>query len=61
MALFPKKETKCSECLWSHYVEHESALGCGYVCHLNPFYKVVMGLNGKHLERKKHIEEQKRK
>ena len=59
MTLFPKKETKCSACAWSYYLQHESNLACGYVCHLNPFRKVAMGLNGKHLKRKERIEEQK--
>ena len=59
MVLFPKKETKCRECAWSYYIQGESVLESGYVCNLNPFRKIGMGLNGKHSERKEHIEEQK--
>lgn len=59
MVLFPKKETKCSQCVWSHYVPVEAVLACGYVCDLNPFRGVAMGLNGKHSKRKERIEEQK--
>ena len=59
MTLFPKKETKCRECVWSHYIKGKSVLACGYVCNLNPFRKIGMGLNGKHSKRKERIEEQR--
>lgn len=39
------------------FIRTESVLASGYLCKLNPFKNVAMGIEGIHGERKMHIEE----
>lgn len=59
MILIPKKDTKCEKCLWAGYLNADCILGSGYICRLNPFLSVAMGIEGKHSERKRNIDAQK--
>lgn len=58
MVIIPKKDTKCRECIWSTFIRAESVLASGYVCKLNPFKKVPMGLDGIHYKKEMHIEDE---
>ena len=59
--MFQKKELFCKECIWAEYHHAEAILSRGYICKLNPFKPVIMGLAGKHSMRKQNKEEQYRK
>lgn len=59
MVIIPKEETKCSECIWATFMSAECILASGYICKLNPFKSIAMGLEGKHIERKRNIEDEK--
>lgn len=54
-----KKDKICSKCIWSTFLRGDSTLESGYICKLNPFNPVGMGFNGKHSNRKAHIEARK--
>ena len=53
-----QKDKRCSECYFSKYLNNEAVLACGFICKLNPFKPVVMGLTGKHSHRKQNKKEQ---
>lgn len=57
MIIIHKKDTRCRECIWATFIRTESVLASGYLCKLNPFKNVAMGIEGIHGERKMHIEE----
>lgn len=59
MVIIPKEDTKCRECMWSTFLNAECVLASGYICKLNPFKNVAMGLDGIHYKRKMHIEDEK--
>ena len=56
--MFLKKERYCSKCGFAEYINGTSILASGYICKLNPFRPVVMGLIGKCSERKRNKKEQ---
>lgn len=56
-----KKDKICSECTYARSFRGDSILASGYICKLNPFNPVTMGFNGKHSDRKAHIEARKKK
>lgn len=41
-----KEKRKCKNCIFSTYVRADQIIACGYICKLNPFKPVVMGLLG---------------
>ena len=51
-----KKDKQCKDCFWAEVYdtknEERSLLECGYICHINPFKPVAMGLTGNHARRK---------
>ena len=53
-----QKDKNCSKCIFSKYISGKPILACGYICKLNPFKPVVMGLLGKHSDRKENKKEQ---
>lgn len=53
-----KKERYCTSCVWSEYVFGKSPLSCGFICRINPFRPVIMGVLGKCSERKQNKKEQ---
>lgn len=59
MIIIPKEHTKCRQCIWATYLSADSILESGYLCKINPFRTVVMGLEGAHCDRKRHIEDEK--
>ena len=52
-----KKEKPCSKCVFARWSGTDngskSIMECGYVCRLNPFKPIGMGINGTHEFRKK--------
>ena len=52
MVLIPKDNTKCSECVWSSTLRGDSVVESGYICQLNIFKGVTMGIDGIHSDRK---------
>lgn len=53
-----KKSLKCKECIFSEYHRSDIIAGCGFICKLNPFKPVAMGLLGQHFQRKENKIEQ---
>ena len=41
-----KEKRKCKNCIFAEYVRADRIIACGYICHLNPFKSVTMGLLG---------------
>ena len=58
MVIIPKEDTKCGDCIWATFLNAECVLARGYICKLNPFKSIAMGLGGVHSERKRHIEDE---
>ena len=56
--MFQKKERYCCNCGFSRYVKGQSIMACGYICKINPFRPVVMGIMGECSERKRNKMEQ---
>ena len=56
--MFQRKERHCCNCGFSKYVKGPSALASGYICKLNPYRPVVMGLIGECSQRKRNKMEQ---
>ena len=56
--MFRKKDRWCTDCIFAKYHKSNCILGCEYTCYLNPFKPIVMGLIGRHSERKKNKKEQ---
>ncbi len=55
------KDKRCQDCFFADFIgtEEDSILAHGFKCYLNPFKPVVMGLRGKHQQRKEYMKEQK--
>jgi len=53
-----KEKRKCKNCIFSTYVRSDRIIACGYICKLNPFKPVVMGLLGNCEMRKQSKAEQ---
>ena len=59
MKIIPKDDTRCRECIWAKYKSAKCILSSGYICKLNPFQSIPMGLGGKHVDRKMNMEIEK--
>lgn len=53
-----KEKRKCKNCIFSTYVRSDCIAACGYICKLNPFKPIIMGLLGDCEKRKELKEEQ---
>ena len=56
--MFNKKEKMCRNCIFAKYYMADFIGGCGYICHINPFKPVAMGLLGSCSKRKQCKQEQ---
>ena len=56
-----QKDKSCSDCFFSKYHNSEAVLTSGFICKLNPFKPIVMGLLGEHSQRKQNKKEQYQK
>jgi len=56
--MFQRKEKQCKHCIFAKYYRADFIGGCGYICHLNPFKPVAMGLLGSCSKRKRCKDEQ---
>lgn len=54
-----KNDKRCSQCICGIYLKGDCLLTSGVICKLNPLNPVPMGLNGKHSDRKEHIQRNK--
>lgn len=56
------KDKQCRDCFFARFIGTNNGkrplIACGYICYLNPFKPIAMGLRGKHSERQEIIEEQ---
>ncbi len=53
-----KEKRKCRNCIFATYVRADRIIACGYICKLNPFKPVIMGLWGDCSKRKELRAEQ---
>ena len=53
-----KEKRKCKNCIFATYHRGECIAACGYICHLNPFRPVALGLLGDCEKRKELKAEQ---
>lgn len=51
MKMIPKRNTRCSECIWSKFSKGDSLMASGYICRLNPLRPIGMGYLGRHSNR----------